>query len=143
MKTLSCKYFPHLPYLIIQPCMMNRRENKVVLLNGEATYIASISTGSNKRSSGGTNKQFGDYDSLLQFANEAVRRFVTNVPFAIIDGLFRVDIFQTQEGRLVVNEFESLEANYSSKKEDMQFRTYDFLIKYWENMIGRCLNLKM
>jgi len=111
--------------------MMNRKENKVIVLNGEATYVSAIASGSNRISAGGINKQFADVDTLLQFANEAVSRFVTNIPFAITDGLFRVDIFQTQEGKLVVNEFESLEANYSSKKEALHLKTYDFLIKYW------------
>jgi len=134
MRVLSQKYYGNIPYLMIQPCMYNRREYKVVALNGKPLYIAHIATGYNKKSTGGINKAFGDTDSLLTFAGRAIEKFRTNAPFAITDGLMRVDIFQDATGTMVVNEFESLDASYSSTT-DWQMTTHCFLIKYWETKI--------
>ena len=50
------------------------------------------------------------------------------------DGICRVDLFCTTDGRLVVNEFESLDAAfYGSNEED--FHTAEFLIAYYETML--------
>jgi len=134
MGILSRKYFGHIPYLMIQPCMYNRKEYKVVSLNNVPTYVATIATGKNKKSGCGVNKSFGNTDSLLSFAGEAIKRFRLNAPYAITDGLLRVDIFQDAKGQMVVNEFESLDANYSSTAQ-LQMATHSFLNKYWENKI--------
>ena len=40
------------------------------------------------------------------------------VPNAVVDGLVRVDVFESLNGRLVVNEFESLEARFNSASTD-------------------------
>jgi hypothetical protein len=131
MRILSAKYFGHLPYLMIQPCMYNRKEYKVVVLNNTAVYKAGISTGSNNKSKNGVNRKFGELKDLLQFAQTALERLRSNAPFAITDGLFRVDIFQTITGRMVVNEFESLDAEYQSKISGTDEATYSFLERYW------------
>jgi len=123
---------------MIQPCMYNRKEYKVVALNNVPTYIASIASGRGKKSAGGVNQQFGDTDSLLEFAGKAIGTFRLNAPFAITDGLFRVDVFQDVTGKMVVNEFESLDANYSALTH-LQMATHSFLIKYWENKITELL----
>ncbi len=120
---------------MIQPCMYNRKEYKVVALNNVPIYIASIASGRGKKSAAGVNQQFGDTDSLLDFAGKAIGAFRLNAPFAITDGLFRVDIFQDVT---VVNEFESLDANYSALT-NLQMATHSFLIKYWENKITELL----
>ena len=138
MGVLSRKYFGHIPYLMIQPCMYNRREYKVVSLNNVPTYVATIATGKNKKSIGGVNKSFASTDELLSFAAEAIERFRLNAPFAVTDGLLRVDIFQDATGQMVVNEFESLDANYSASPE-LMMATHSFLIKYWENKIEQFL----
>jgi len=49
-----------------------------------------------------------------------------------------VDIFQDVTGKMVVNEFESLDANYSALT-NLQMATHSFLIKYWENKITELL----
>ena len=131
MRILSEKYFGNLPYLMIQPCMYNRKEYKIVVLNNTAVYKAGISTGSNNRSKNGINKAFAEEEELLQFAQTALERFRAAAPFAITDGLFRVDIFQTITGKLVVNEFESLDAEYQSTTSGKNEATYSFLERYW------------
>ena len=50
------------------------------------------------------------YDDLFQFAESAVRLLVAARPFTIADFILRVDIMQANNGRFVVNEFESFEA---------------------------------
>jgi hypothetical protein len=48
--------------------------------------------------------------------------------------LFRVDVFQTASGELKVNEFESLEACYTSTPENER-KFLHFLIDYWKDML--------
>ena len=60
----------------------------------------------------------------------AINRFKDHHRDAIIDGLFRVDIFINKEGMFVVNEFESLEANYDGAP-NMEAATRSYLISYW------------
>lgn len=131
LRLLSNRFFGHLPYLMIQPCMYNRREYKVVVLNNSPVYIAGISTGSKAKSKNGVNRAFADFEELQQFAGQAIERLRLAAPFAITDGLFRVDIFQTAAGKMVVNEFESLDAEYQSPASGTAEATYTFLEKYW------------
>ena len=114
--------------------MHNRREYKVVVLNNSPVYIAGISTGSSK-SKNGVNRAFSDFEELQKFAGQAVDRLRLAAPFAITDGLFRVDIFQTAAGKMVVNEFESLDAEYQSPASGTAEATYTFLEKYWYHKI--------
>ena len=74
IRNLSTKYFGHLPYLMIQPCMYNRKEYKVVVLNNTAVYKAAISTGSQNKSKNGVNRSYGELKDLLQFAQTALER---------------------------------------------------------------------
>jgi hypothetical protein len=67
----------------------------------------------------------------MRFANIALLKFRAAIPFAITDGLFRIDIFQTASGKMVVNEFESLDASYESKTIGADEATYQFLQNYW------------
>ena len=138
MGVLSRKYFGHLPYLMIQPCMYNRKEYKIVSLHQEPLYEASIASGRNKRSAGGINSAFAETNVLLAFADVVIRRFRLHAPFAITDGLLRVDIFQDVNGKLVVNEIESLDAEYGCSTYDARFQiiTHNFLNKYWEKKLA-------
>jgi hypothetical protein len=131
MRLLSNRFFGHLPYLMIQPCMYNRKECKVVVLNNSPVYLAGISTGGNSKSKNGVRRSFADFEELQQFASRAIEQLRLAAPFAITDGLFRVDIFQTAAGKMVVNEFESLDAEYQSSVSGRAEATYTFLEKYW------------
>jgi hypothetical protein len=138
MGSLSKKYFGNVPYLMIQPCMYNRCEVKIVVLNNEPLYRADISTGRTAKSNGGIRRAFSDLDGLLTFARIALEKLRSSSPYAITDGLFRVDIFQTLSGQMVVNEFESLEADYGCKPSgstDFQSFTWTFLSNYWRKKI--------
>ena len=131
MRSLSKKYFGHLPYLMIQPCMHNRKEVKIVALNNLPAFKAGIVTACTSRGAAGVNQTFAETNDIMQFANIALLKFRAAIPFAITDGLFRIDIFQTASGQMVVNEFESLDTSYESKTIGADEATYQFLQNYW------------
>ena len=99
------------PYIIIQPCLYNRKEMKVVCFGGKPLYVSKSSA---KRSSDGTNRSISikPHGKLFEFVENAMQCYLTHCPYAILDGLFRVDVMQTKDKEYVVNEFESLEAAY-------------------------------
>jgi hypothetical protein len=127
--------YGQIPYLMVQPCMYNRKEYKVVMLNHVPVFATTSS--SSKRCSNGVNKAFVDNDrlDLLKFAEEQLNEFKLNCPGAITDGLFRVDVLQNNDGKMVVNEFESLEASYFTTG-DKQIAVQDFLFHYWFHKIS-------
>ena len=138
MGSLSKLYLGNVPYLMIQPCMYNRREVKIVVLNNQPLYKANIATGALSKSKGGVNQTFSydlnTLDAVLAFAGTALEKLKATLPYAITDGLFRVDIFQTLSGQLVVNEFESLEADFGcriSGATDFEALAWTFLSNYW------------
>ena len=99
------------PYVMLQPKMTNNFEYKVVCWNGRPCYIAERKRGSCRGGAFAAKKE----DKLLDFAASAVKMLSESCPHAILNGLVRVDIFTTQqEGKYVVNEFESLEARFYS-----------------------------
>ena len=119
------------PYAMIQPCMKNRKEYKVVYIPSKnITYISSTS----RTASCGNGKRafsFGDHSELFAFVKKVVEFFQAECPYVICDGLFRVDVFMNQANELVVNEFESLEAVYYSSRSTLENTVTDFLKSYW------------
>lgn len=118
-------------YLILQPKMKKKNESKVILYNGTAKYITSTTTcgllGSNDRSK----------ETLCAFAEEAWEHLCVKTEGAFLsDGLTRVDIFCNNFGKLVVNEFESLDAQYSKKGKTSEADTKAFLESYYFDKIG-------
>ena len=96
---------------MIQPCMKNRKEYKVVYIpRKEILYISNIRGA--KHSNGRKAFSSGDHHELYTFIKKAVEFFLVDCPYAICDGLFRVDVFMNEYKDFVVNEFESLEACY-------------------------------
>ena len=75
----------------------------------------------------------------MAFAKNAVQELKIRVPECVCDGLVRrVEIFTNANGNLVVNEFESLEAEYSStEKNDLEIT--NFLVAFWEKHIRASL----
>jgi hypothetical protein len=134
------KFLYILPYVMLQACMANRKEYKVVVINQKALYVAN-----DNKKSGKSFSQF-PHTELLKFAENAVIALKFNCPSAITDGLVRVDIFKTLNNGFVVNEFESLEACYYNKK-DSQFSTEaevsTFLREtYWKNKLEEFITIK-
>lgn len=126
-----------LPYSLIQPCLENRKEYKVVLLGGRAVYVANIAQ---RRSLG---RPFSQYPHMqLKLLAEEASEMLQQRCSGSIFPLLRVDIMQSQNG-LVVNEFESLDACYSSLKfEKDQMMTQNYLEEFWYetliNLVAEC-----
>lgn len=116
-------------YTMLQPCLANKREYKVVCHNKVPIYIGNIGTAKGK--------SFAHYQDVMQFAKTAINELLFHCPSVLIDGLFRVDIMSTVTGRFVVNEFESIEANSSSKNFYSQIQTSTFLQQYWIRQLDR------
>jgi len=96
------------PYLIVQPRMQSKNESKIILWNGEPQFISSSSKGLTRRKS---------TVEMMEFAAEACKHLkIQTKNVFLCDGITRVDLFCTSQGRLVVNEFESLDANYNSNE---------------------------
>ena len=112
-------------YLMVQPCIFNRKEYKVVCFDSNPIFISYMC--SNKRSKDGINKAFitkENEKNLLRFCNEAILEFKQRCPY----------VFQLCSGHFVVNEFESLEANYYSsnmKADKEEFSITQLLENYW------------
>ena len=59
----------------------------------------------------------------MNFAEEAIKILALKNSNAMTDFIVRVDIFQRQNGQLVVNEFESLEAGIGSGSHDLKLES--------------------
>jgi len=115
-------------YLILQPKMRKKNESKVILYNGKAQYIAStVAQGLS---------QSHAKEELFAFAEKAWQHLSESTEGAFLsDGLTRVDIFCNKDGKLVVNEFESLDAQYSKYDAKSEANTKSFLEDYYYNKI--------
>ena len=107
---------------------------QVTLFDGVFQYVNS------KPKSPPQSKVYSKYPHtrLMKFAEEAVVELKRACSSAIIDGLVRVDIFETQMGKLVVNEFESLEACYYHNNES---EVCAKLVEYWHLKIQECVGV--
>ena len=125
------RYVQRVSYAIVQPCMLNRKEYKVVVLGGTARYVAHIERKC------GNQRSFSrsPHSALFAFAENAVLALQHACPASLADGILRVDIFQNAEGRLVVNEFESLEACTYSKCITKEAAALSWMVKYWNTAL--------
>lgn len=122
------------PYTMIQPCMSNRKEYKVIYIPSKSIqYIISRTA----RCGSGVSYSVKPHTRLFDFVRRACNVFREHCPYAITDGLFRVDVFQTKLGELVVNEFESLDAAYYGGGRDISFHVTNFLFEYWLNLLTK------
>ena len=115
-----------MPYVLIQACMANRKEYKVVCLDSEPQYVANILTFGNM----GTSFSCSPHVVLFDFVRNAIRALKSKVPGFMCEGLVRVDVFMRQDGRFVVNEFESFEASVCGIKHQ-EAKVVTFLKKIW------------
>ena len=106
-------------YVMLQPCIdnnMQKREQKVVLVRGKSSHICSYSKAQNK-------KKFATDSEVLQFAQQAYDDYCLRVgqSDSWLDQLVRVDIMWNDiEKRMVVNEIETIEADYKMKEDCYQ-----------------------
>lgn len=101
----------NIPYAIVQPKLKNRFEYKVTLIDGKALHYFSEKKG----------KAFlygEEVNVLFPFAESVLRKLKMMRSGTMDKGLVRVDIMSNDDGRPVVNEFESLEAK--NTKDDIK-----------------------
>jgi hypothetical protein len=117
---------------MIQPRLSNRKEYKVVVLNGKASHI--IPQCANGVTCPGKAFTFAtETTDLFRFAEMAVHCLSKQCPASLIAGLIRVDIMETLAGNLIVNEFESLEAVFEPSGHEcgeVGARLREFLLTY-------------
>lgn len=96
---------------MVQTRMLNNKEYKCVVFNGKREYVAYNCNRSK-------NPAYSEYphNRILDFAESAVKVLAKKCPAAIVDTMVRVDVFQRADGKLVVNEFESFEADHHTSK---------------------------
>ena len=114
------------PYIMIQPC-----------LSKNITYIANVKGRGNAYS-------IAPHERILNFAMETVQYFKSRCPHhAITHQLFRVDILQTRDNKLVVNEFESIDANFvpnfgrsiHANASALEFQVKSFVENFWRDQL--------
>lgn len=115
-------------YVMIQPKMLNNYEYKVACFGKRARFIYE-----RKKASGRASGNIFSDAAIFEFAEHAIATLAESAPAAILDGLVRVDIFRTSSNspRLVVNEFESLEARYNNPTGENESNMDDDLNRYW------------
>lgn len=126
---------PDIPYIIIQPRMTNNYEYKVTCFNMVPQYIGKTKGGYGRAFAKGSQGR----DAIMAFAGHAARLLHSRCPEAIVDGLFRVDIFITcpfRGSRYIVNEFESADADFSYCDHVKQTQICDKLSMYWHDKIA-------
>ena len=128
--------YGHIPYIMLQACMANKKEYKIVVLNKVARYVAYNHCRQGKAYS------FYPHEDILNFATHAVELLSLNCPFLIVDCLIRVDIFKNKHGNYVVNEFESLDANcWSSRENNDAFITARFCSIFWRTELLKYIEI--
>jgi hypothetical protein len=119
-------------YLLFQERVTKNGECKLCFLNKQFSHFVS-STTTRKSLPGYTQKD------LISFAQKALESLRVHEDTFILDGLLRVDLFKSNEGKLVVNELESLEACYFSSTLGESSQCDQYLEEYWEIQINECL----
>ena len=88
------------PYVLIQPFMKNTKEYKVACYAGKFEFI--VSSASPHYVSKDTRAFSKEpHTRLRMFVEEAIAALRTNCPYAIVHGVLRVDVFETEEVVLV------------------------------------------
>ena len=127
-----------LPYMIMQPRVENS-ELKLLVVNGEAKLRVSQAT---------YRKAFKiDIHACYDFAEKVVRKLKSVYSDLMIEYILRVDLFEIPDGaggyKLVVNEFESFDADFLQDVEMQRKRKRDkswndeasqnFILNFWIN----------
>jgi len=112
----------------MQPCVPKKNEEKVICVGaGALTYSSSHAKSGLK----GKHKPV----ELFAFAKAAIQELQGNINNSFCDEcICRVDMFSV-DGRLYVNEFENLQAQYSKLGGDLEYRCTSLLFDFYENLL--------
>jgi hypothetical protein len=134
LEIMAAKFGNRIPYAMIQPRLLNRKEYKVIVLNGRVSHV--LPQGANgTRTADGRTFSTPPHRDLHKFAETVVSMLHHVCPGTITNYLVRVDIMQKQSGNLIVNELESFEAAYASKCDAETSATDAFVKNFWENVL--------
>jgi hypothetical protein len=123
----------HVPYAMIQPRLSNQLEYKVILLNGIANHCFTYTGGSGTAFCPTPEQK---KTVLFAFAENCLKTLKERRPGTIDEGLVRVDIMQDDNGKMVVNEFESFEAVFHSTGEK-EMKVHTCLINFWQTHLNK------
>lgn len=136
------------PYLLLQPTIPNPKEYKVIMYNGVCQYF---------------NQVGGKYYSpklgsdiaieVMSFAKRVYDTIAARTDTIILSGLIRIDLMlletecsynkklqvESKTRRLVVNEIEGVDSNFSSSNSSFQLKTQAFLHGHWARTIRKTL----
>lgn len=124
-----------IPYIMLQERAMSNREVKLVFLGGKFKFISSCNIGSVYKSMNDCSD-----DELISFATDAVE-CISKYDKYVVDGVVRVDVLKNNQGELVVNELESLEARRFTADVVLQGNCNNFLETFWQKKIYDCIAL--
>ena len=124
-----------MPYAMLQVRMQNRREYRIVAVNGKVEYEADITTMVTR----GHLFPGIFLNHIMDFAQLALNAFTLRCVGAISDCILRIDVMTNNNNELVVNEFESFEA--AKTTEDMIMLNYvtNSISNYWYNKLLKVL----
>lgn len=136
--SMACANFgQRISYAMLQPCMKNKKEYKVVYYKYGAKYVATIKQKHTNERAFSTHP----HEFLFTFANNAVMALSIANSCFLEDGVLRIDIFQTASNRLVVNEFESLEACIYSSEHGPELHAKEWAKGFWYEQLKDALSL--
>jgi hypothetical protein len=122
-----------IPYMMLQEKILTgpgrvAPEAKICFLNKKYSHFVNGSK---------CVKSFSNFSKheIIAFASSALEALKHKEDQFILDGLVRVDIFKSNQGEMVVNELESLEAAFDSSSFLAVSQTKLFLQHYWESKI--------
>lgn len=125
-----------LPYLMLQERVMKNAEAKLVYFDGVFSHVAGMGSSSKRANS------FPGYPtaSLAHFGATIIEKLRDSDEPFILDGIVRIDVFKSNDGHLVVNEVESLDASFAcGNKNRGDDRMRNYLEDYWERKVYTCI----
>ena len=117
------------PYVMLQEHVTSNAEVKVIFVNRQFSHCCNL-----PRTVKSFGKSFSQND-VVAFAYQVLESISHLDELFILDGIVRVDIFKANDGRLVVNELESLEADFYSKSSNDTNFVSAFLRNYWKDKL--------
>ena len=112
-----------IPYLMIQPRVVDNTEYKILVVNGEAKLITTKASGF-----------ITPINEIFTFAERVTKQLKERYPETMTEYIMRVDMFEVN-GKLKVNEFESFDADFlmvcgSSKR---KFTDENEVVRDWSD----------
>jgi len=123
------RYKGKIHYGILQPCLKNRKEYKIIFNNGSFLH-ENFEPKTPKGS-----KCFGDSASRRVFAEEVMSVLKERIPGLLYAPVMRLDIM-FYKGKMVLNEVESLEAVSQGPKD---YKLYAHIDSFWRDYIIYCV----